>query len=526
MLFLVQNGPFWHKSNGFGNANLVPNVDSTDRFECCHDLGDQHDTSSLIVLLAHMDRASGKRKETATMVETRSNKDVKKTKKGKQQEKKKTVSTPMIVTPARKGKTSSEEGSTKKRKAATPEGGPPRIRAKVEPPEPPPEPCWSDRSNVGNLSIREKWVLAVAILGSICFSWSVCFSLSVCGKSPPLTPDYKQDLTVCKATWSATGWLTDGGSSHEELVALRLEAQTLSERLERSDKTNIMLEKSVHQVNSTLNRQIEVLKISLEAEKEQVHAVKTKLSEHEVQMGKMDQENKKYESTVQDLQKKLTGTKDGDTRLQQLEAEKQQLSKDLAAVSKERDDKQQQLQELLENRKGEEKGNKKGERSSASGQVSSAEYEAMKTTLNDLKTKNENLQGLQNEKIMLSKDLATATRDRDNSKQGLEKLRQQFEKEQTATKQLTEQLDVLKGSFNELQKTNAADQDALKKAMKKLTSERDAIKASQAKNARTDADDTAKTSGGFAEEEEQPTKKRPGFIRRIFNRKGSNASAN
>lgn len=482
------------------------------------------------------DRASGKRKETATMVETRSKKDVKKTKKGKQQENKKLA--PMIVTPTRKGRTGSEEGSTKKRKGTTPEGGPPRIRAKVEPQEPPPEPCWSDRSNVGNLSIREKWVLAAAILGTICFSWSVCFSLSVCGKSPPLTPDYKQDLTVCKATWSATGWLTDGGSSHEELVALRLEAQTLNERLERSDKTNIMLEKSVHQVNSTLNRQIEVLKISLEAEKEEVHAVKTKLSEHEaeatkliVQMGKMDKENKKFESTIQDLQKKLTGTQDGDVRLQQLQADTQQLSRDLAAVSKERDDKQQQLQELFEKRKGdtkkgEDKGKKKGERSSSSGQVSSEEYEAMKTTLNDLKTKNENLQGLQNEKIMLSKDLAMATRDRDSSKQGLEKLRQQFEKEQASTKQLTEQLDVLKGSFNELQKTSAADQDAMKKAMKKLTSERDSIKASQAKNDRTVADDAAKTTGGFAEEEEEQPTKRPGIIRRIFNRKGSKPSAN
>ena len=137
---------------------------------------------------------------------------------------------------------------------------------------------WSDRSNVGNLSIRQKWVLCGFIFSSMLVVWILCLSFCLCGKAPG-TADCQliQDLTICKTTWSTISYLTANDQQQDDhtavietnnndaLLLLQQQQQQVVSLLQRESKT--------------LQSQVTKLQQKLQNERKEVSSLKNLVSE-------------------------------------------------------------------------------------------------------------------------------------------------------------------------------------------------------------------------------------------------------
>mmetsp|Transcript_3015 Transcript_3015/g.4916 ORF Transcript_3015/g.4916 Transcript_3015/m.4916 type:complete len:331 (+) Transcript_3015:53-1045(+) len=201
---------------------------------------------------------------------------------------------------------------------------------------------WSDRSNVGNLSIREKVAIAIFIFSFIVLSWVFSFSLSVCGSSSFGSTQYQQELTMCTTTWSSLAAIlpdTSGGSAG----LLQKQVETLTNRMGHLDQVNrvlqIKLEKEHHAVVN-FTQKLETAHIETESVLQE--------------LGDLKKATKTDEATVKTLSAKCAAqTSELTQQLQQcenkrkgVENETQNILIRLGAITSERDGGQGALRDL------------------------------------------------------------------------------------------------------------------------------------------------------------------------------------
>jgi hypothetical protein len=101
---------------------------------------------------------------------------------------------------------------------------------------------WSDPSNVGNLSIREKSGLAILIFSCIVFSWVFSFSVSVCGSSSFGSTQYQQELTMCKTTWSTLAAVLPDTGANGATGLQQQQVESLTNRMGHLEQVNQVLQ--------------------------------------------------------------------------------------------------------------------------------------------------------------------------------------------------------------------------------------------------------------------------------------------
>ena len=168
--------------------------------------------------------------------------------------------------------------------------------------------CWNAPSNVGNLSVREKFVLAIFIFSTMTMIWAICLSYSLCGLSPcwgATDCHLIQDLALCKVTWSTLSFLTEHISdfhhSHHGLNNQTTDVSNLLlqiERLHNESRAFRMENEMLHQESASRKDEVETLTL-------RVIDLQKESQSFQLQIQKMEQDAIKNQKDVILMQRRL-----------------------------------------------------------------------------------------------------------------------------------------------------------------------------------------------------------------------------
>jgi conjugal transfer/entry exclusion protein len=171
--------------------------------------------------------------------------------------------------------------------------------------------CWSAPSNVGNLSVREKFVLSIVIFSTMTIGWALCLSYSLCGVSPcsGSTDCYLiQDLALCKATWSTLSFLSTHISDYQHYnhgwTNETTDLTSLLNKIERLQNESQMLRTE----NQLLSQESASRKDHVEALTLQVIELQKESQSFQLQIQKIEQDTRLGQKEVVVMQRRLQDT--------------------------------------------------------------------------------------------------------------------------------------------------------------------------------------------------------------------------